>query len=165
MKPGLKNKRHRISLPLRDPNLRRLSSKSQAYNSSSLILTSEEVPATSSNRLNLTNIQLFKLSTKQQSQDYPSAFALIRDLPFTPAKKVTLHHLEQINFPVLMYTVKELVEFSTSILLTSEYAAINFSESTLQKLMETVALRYNDIAYHNFSHAFSLTLVITDLYS
>lgn len=128
MKQALKSKRHRISLPLKEPLLGRLSSKSLVYNSSSLIImSSEENRTVFSNRLNLTNTELFKINTKDRAHTYPSAFALIRDLPHVPARKVSLLHLEQVNFPVLMYKVKELIEFSTTLLLTSEYALENFS--------------------------------------
>jgi hypothetical protein len=57
-----------------------------------------------------------------------------------------------------MYTLKELCSFGVMILQTSPFAC-NFTEETLQRLLETLALRYNDIAYHNWSHAFSLSLV------
>lgn len=127
MKQSPKSKRHRISLPLKEPLLGRLSSKSLVYNSSSLIIMSSEENGTAfSDRLNFTNTELFKINTKDQAHSYPSAFALIRDLPHVSARKVTLFHLEQVNFPVLMYKVKELVKFSTTLLLTSEYASANF---------------------------------------
>jgi hypothetical protein len=57
-----------------------------------------------------------------------------------------------------MYTLKELCSFGVMILQTSPFAC-NFTEETLRRLLETLALRYNDIAYHNWSHAFSLSLV------
>ena len=58
-----------------------------------------------------------------------------------------------------MYTLQDLCCFGTKLLRTSLFS-FTFSEDTLQRLLETLALRYNDIAYHNWSHAFSLSLVL-----
>lgn len=63
------------------------------------------------------------------------------------------------SFPVLMYTVEELVGFSALMLRDNEYAENKFSQKTLCNLSKAIALGYNKVSYHNFSHAFALTQV------
>jgi hypothetical protein len=58
-----------------------------------------------------------------------------------------------------MYTIEELVGFSVRLLESSEYAKDNFSQKTLSRLCEVIAMGYNQVSYHNFSHAFALVQV------
>ena len=143
-----------------------LRNKIELYNSTSLInMGSEESEELLYFKLELTNFELFKANTKAQADTYPSAFALIKNLPHSAAKNVTLHHLSQTNFPVLMYKIKDLVSFGVTLLRTSEFGSNYFSQSSLTLLLKKIALRYNGVAYHNFSHAFSLALVLLPLFS
>lgn len=107
----------------------------------------------------MTNIDLFRSSTQDQQALYPSAFSLIKNVPHTASKHVTLASLTQGNFPVLMYKIKDLVWFSTMMLQTSSFASNKYTPKHLKKLVQSIALKYNSVPYHNFSHAFSLALV------
>lgn len=113
----------------------------------------------------MTNLDLFKSNSRAKAQNYPSAFALIKNLTHSPAKNVTLDHLSQTNFPVLMYKIKDLVSFGVTLLRTSEFGETCLSEASLTMLLKKIALRYNGVAYHNFSHAFSLSLVLYPRFS
>lgn len=64
------------------------------------------------------------------------------------------------NFPVLRYKVKELVDFSIKILRTSQFCQSNFTERVTKKLVTLLARNYNAVSYHNYSHAFYFTMLV-----
>jgi len=74
--------------------------------------------------------------------------------------KVRIEELQDLSFPVLKYRIKDLVEFSTQILRTSQFCNLNYTEKVTKRLVKLLAMNYNSVAYHNFSHAFYFTLVI-----
>ncbi len=73
--------------------------------------------------------------------------------------KVTLESLNDIDFPILNYTGEELAYFSAKMLLNNDFAQKTFDPDTISSLIEKIALKYNIVSYHNFSHPFSLSIV------
>jgi len=63
-----------------------------------------------------------------------------------------------------MYTIEELVRFSVMLLEDNGFAANRFSQKTISSLCEAIAMGYNRVSYHNFSHAFALSQVQISLY-
>lgn len=74
--------------------------------------------------------------------------------------KIKMEELKELSFPVLKYRIKDLVQFSTQILRTSQFCNLNYTEKVTKRLVKLIAMNYNSVAYHNFSHAFYFTLVI-----
>ena len=63
------------------------------------------------------------------------------------------------NFAPLEHSIKDLVEYSKMILETSQFCRINFPGKVVRKMVNLLSDNYNTVAYHNFTHAFSLFLV------
>ena len=112
-------------------------------------------------KLTLSTIDLYhwKLDHMPPACNLPSTLALLNHTPRNNAKSVTALELTQKGFPVLDYSIKELVEFSVKILQTSQFGRLNFSEKLLRRTVNLVAGHYHSIAYHNFSHGFSVMMV------
>lgn len=73
---------------------------------------------------------------------------------------ITLDDLKDFRFPVLAYKTRDLAIFAEMILKENEYFINEVKDSkTLGKLVTEISLHYNIVSYHNFSHAFSLSLV------
>lgn len=77
-----------------------------------------------------------------------------------PKLFVSIKDLNAIDFPVLSYTISELIHFSRLILESSPERKLIAKSFNLNKLISTLAENYNTTAYHNFTHAFSLLLVL-----
>ena len=74
---------------------------------------------------------------------------------------ITLGDLQDFRFPVLAFKTRELASFATMILKENNYFRQQFNdEKFLQKLVTEISINYNIVSYHNFSHGFSLSLVI-----
>jgi len=95
----------------------------------------------------------------RRQNDFPSSFSLIKSQSIADAKYVSLHHMQQRHFPVLQYKVKDLVNFAVKLIKTSSFAKTKISDQSLHKMVAVLAKSYNPVAYHNFSHAFTLTMV------
>ena len=63
---------------------------------------------------------------------------------------------------MLKYKTIELVDFGVMIIKENVYFKKQFEGdgNFLKKLIHSISLNYNIVSYHNFSHAFSLSLVI-----
>lgn len=79
------------------------------------------------------------------------------------ADYVSLYHMQQSNFPVLQYKLKELVNLAVKLLKTSSFVKNKMSDKFLHKLVGILAKNYKAVAFHNFSHAFTLTMVFNIL--
>lgn len=55
--------------------------------------------------------------------------------------------------------------FSVLIIKSSNYTGPEYEDKHLIKLMQIMVNNYNNVSYHNFSHAFSLCLVLLWLFS
>lgn len=78
-----------------------------------------------------------------------------------PNPFITITDLNKLEFPALAYPIKNLVNYSKSIIEAHpERRAIGKSFNLL-KLVELIAEHYNITAYHNFTHAFSVLQVLT----
>lgn len=88
-----------------------------------------------------------------------SCFNLIT-LPL-PTPFITITDLNKLEFPALAYPIKQLVNYSKTIIDSNlERRAIGKSFNLL-RLIELIAEHYNITAYHNFTHAFSVLQVQT----
>jgi hypothetical protein len=112
----------------------------------------------------ITDLKAFKDKYQVDDRNPPiSAFRLIT-LP-APKLFVSLNDLDQVDFPVLSYTISEITNFSAMILDSSPVRKAIGKSFNLSKLMQLIAENYNVTAYHNFTHAFSLLLVSRHLCS
>ena len=78
----------------------------------------------------------------------------------SPKLFINLKELNMIDFPVLSYTLSELCDFSKMIFESNNERKLIGKSFNLNKLIHLIAENYLVTAYHNFTHAFSLLLVI-----
>lgn len=83
----------------------------------------------------------------------------------TPKMFISLEDLNKVNFPVISYSINDLVNFSRLILDSSSERRIIAKSFNTTRLIQLLAENYNVTAYHNFTHAFSLLLVLFCLFS
>ena len=77
----------------------------------------------------------------------------------TESRSINVQTLLSTDFPVLNYRLKDLIEYAKIMLETSQFCKINFPGKIVRKMVTLIASNYQHVAYHNFSHAFSLALV------
>lgn len=65
-----------------------------------------------------------------------------------------------INFPILHSPLKKLINLSSSMIQEVKLAPNVLTSNQITTLITKVALSYNIVSYHNFSHAFSLMQVV-----
>ena len=101
----------------------------------------------------------------QKYNELPENFKLIKKLD--PFKKKGPKCIEDLNgdFKVLSHTTDELIEYATMMLTSTSYCSTIFTPRVTKKMVAMIEKNYNKISYHNFAHAFYLTLVIMLLLS
>lgn len=78
----------------------------------------------------------------------------------SPKPFVSLADLNKIEFPALSYKISDLINFSRMIIdANPERKAIGKSFN-LDRLLHLISETYLVTAYHNFTHAFSLLIVL-----
>ena len=114
---------------------------------------------------NQRNIDLYLPLCKLNKNNFSSITNLITTETLHNVHNVTVEDLTRNEFPVLKYSIQSLVEFSKTMLETSQFCRINFPGKIVRKIVNLIADNYHSVAYHNFSHAFSLMLVSLSLSS
>ena len=138
--------------------------KPLSSSSSSQSSQQEHADSTGSRTLGLSNLQLFRNRTPMTESD-EACLSLVHPLPYRPAYRVNLPYMLESSFPVLMYSVGELVNFGSLMLQSLNHSPTKLSPKNITSLVEAIALGYHSVSYHNFSHAFSLSLVLSSLQS
>lgn len=111
-----------------------------------------------------TDLKNFKEKYQIEDQSPPiSCLRLIKTHP--PKMFISLEDLNKVNFPVISYSINDLVNFSRLILDSSPERRIIAKSFNTTRLIQLLAENYNVTAYHNFTHAFSLLLVTSILFS
>jgi hypothetical protein len=111
-----------------------------------------------------TDLKNFKEKYQIEDQFPPvSCLKLIKTHP--PKMFISLEDLNKVNFPVISYSINDLVNFSRLILDSSPERRMIAKSFNTTRLIQLLAENYNVTAYHNFTHAFSLLLVPSILYS
>ena len=65
-----------------------------------------------------------------------------------------------LNFPILSTKVSDLCALASKIINYNFYCAENFNPELIEHLVLNIAENYNVLSYHNFSHAFSVFLML-----
>lgn len=76
-----------------------------------------------------------------------------------PKLFISLSELNSVDFPMISYTISELVNFSKMIIDANPERRAIGKAFNLSKLILLISENYLITAYHNFTHAFSLLLV------
>lgn len=106
-----------------------------------------------------TDLKKFKEKYNINDENPPiSCLRLIKT--HTPKMFISLDDLNKVNFPVVSYSISDLINFSRLILDSSPERRIIAKSFNTTKLIQLLAENYNVVAYHNFTHAFSLLLVL-----
>jgi hypothetical protein len=79
---------------------------------------------------------------------------------FIQFKDKFLEEMKNIEFCPLGYSINELIIFSEKIMFSNIYCQKNFNPNTINKLLSHISKEYGIVSYHNFTHAFSVQLVL-----
>ena len=105
------------------------------------------------------NIDLYMPNCQLDPKQYASILSLISIRKKHGSSNIGLKELMNPEFAVLQYTIKQLIECSKLILETSHFCRINFPGKIVRRMVTLFADNYHLVAYHNYSHAFSVLLV------
>ena len=83
------------------------------------------------------------------------------NIPSISMSKVNIGEaVNNLNFPILSAKVKDLCMVASAFLNKNSFSVENFDSQTIELLVENICERYNIVSYHNFSHAFSVFLLL-----
>lgn len=54
---------------------------------------------------------------------------------------------------------KDMIQMGTDLIMENSFCKENYDSKMISKLLKSISYRYNIMAYHNFSHAFSVFLM------
>ena len=108
-------------------------------------------------KLGLFDVQQFK---KRYLNEKLQTISIINEITLNRRKEgyaYTFKDLTDVNFPMMEFTNFELLGFINVIINELGYLKeFNIDESTFKNLIYEIALNYNIVPYHTFTHAFSI---------